>query len=139
LSAVYGEGIQNYMNDAPVDIGIQNQFDNARSPVKGVALPVLGLVAFYDRYWSDKFSSSFGYSMIDIDNSDAQAASAFKKGSYAIGNIIYYPTANAMMAVEFQYGSRDNFKDGWNTEDYRVQVTFKYNFSQKFYAEKTPE
>ncbi|MFC5270345.1 DcaP family trimeric outer membrane transporter [Adhaeribacter terreus] len=139
LSVVYGEGIQNYMNDAPVDIGIQNQFDNPNQPIKGVALPLLGIVAFYDRYWSDKFSSSVGYSMLDIDNSDGQAASAFKKGQYAIGNIIYYPTANALMALEYQWGSRDNFKDGWNSTDSRIQLTFKYNFSHKLYAETTPE
>ena len=32
LSVVYGEGIQNYMNDAPVDVGIQNHFSNPRTP-----------------------------------------------------------------------------------------------------------
>ena len=139
LQAVYGEGIQNYMNDAPVDIGIRNRSGDINRPIEGVALPVLGIVAFYDRYWSDKFSSSIGYSMADIDNSDAQAASAFKRGSYAIGNIIYYPTANALMALEFQWGDRKNFKDGWNVNDYRVQVSFKYNFSQKFYHEPMVE
>jgi hypothetical protein len=27
-AVVYGEGVQNYMNDAPVDIGIKNNFSN---------------------------------------------------------------------------------------------------------------
>ncbi|MBK6964307.1 MAG: hypothetical protein IPH20_10285 [Bacteroidales bacterium] len=38
--AIYGQGIQNYMNDAPTDIGIQNDFSNTNAPVKGVALPL---------------------------------------------------------------------------------------------------
>jgi hypothetical protein len=28
LQYVFGEGIQNYMNDSPVDIGIENNFSN---------------------------------------------------------------------------------------------------------------
>ena len=42
LQLVYGEGIQNYMNDAPEDVGIENDPGNASRPVKGVALPLLG-------------------------------------------------------------------------------------------------
>jgi len=138
LQATYGKGIQNYMNDAPVDIGIQNQFGNINSPVKGVALPVLGLVAFYDRYWGDKFSTSLGYSMLSIDNSDAQDKSAFKKGRYAIINLIYYPTANALVGLEYQWGDRQNFHtvDGFSgSTGSKLQVSFKYNFSQKLYHE----
>ena len=60
LSALYGEGIQNYMNDAPADVGIEPDPGNATAPIKGVALPVLGLVAFLDHTWNEKFSSSVG-------------------------------------------------------------------------------
>ncbi len=35
LSLVYGHGIQNYMNDAPIDIGIQNNFSNPITPDQG--------------------------------------------------------------------------------------------------------
>lgn len=135
LQVAYGEGIQNYMNDAPVDIGIKNRPDDPTRPIEGVALPVLGIVGFYDHYWSDKFSSTIGYSMLDIDNSDAQAPDAFKKGQYALTNLLYYPTANTMMGVEFQWGDRENFSDGWSVSDYRLQFSFKYNFSQKFYRD----
>ena len=136
LSGLYGEGIQNYMNDAPVDIGIENNPGNAVTPVVGVALPVTGIVAFLDHNWSDKFSTSLGYSMIDIENSDAQSPSAFKKGQYIVGNLLYYPVKNAMMGIEFQWGDRENFSDGWSTDIAKVQVTFKYNFSESFYKNK---
>ena len=132
-SALYGEGIQNYMNDAPVDIGIKNNFSSTTKPVLGVPLPVLGVVAFVDHNWNDKFSSSFGYSMIDIENSDGQAASAFHRGQYAIANLMYYPVKNAMMGVELQWGDRENFSDGWKSDITKVQFSFKYNFSQTFY------
>lgn len=130
---VYGEGIQNYMNDAPVDVGIENDFTNANTPVKGVVLPVLGVVAFLDHTWSDKFSTAIGYSMVDIDNSDAQADDAFKKGQYAAANVLYTPVKNVMAGVELQYGSRDNFRDGWDTSMTKIQFSFKYNFSETFY------
>jgi hypothetical protein len=132
-SVLYGEGVENYMNDAPVDVGIKNNFSNRRTPVEGVALPVLGIVAFLDHTWNEKFSSSVGYSMIDIDNSDAQADDAFKRGQYVVGNIMYYPVKNAMMGIEFQWGDRKNFRDGYSTSISKIQVSFKYNFSQAFY------
>ena len=134
-SALYGEGVENYMNDAPVDIGIKNT-GNATKPIEGVVLPVTGIVAFVDCNWNEKFTSSFGYSSINIDNSNAQNADAFHKGQYAIANIMYYPVKNAMMGVELQYGDRDNFSDGWNTHITKVQLSFKYNFSQTFYKPK---
>jgi hypothetical protein len=126
---VYGKGIQNYMNDAPTDIGIRNQLSNTKTPVIGVPLPLLGIVAYYDHYWGDKLSSSFGYSRLDIDNSDGQAANAFRVGQYASANLLYYPVKNVMAGTEFIYGYRKNFKDGWSVPDYRIQFSFKYDFS----------
>ena len=132
-AVVYGEGIQNYMNDAPVDIGIQKNPGNIVTPVKGVALPLLGVTAFIDHSWNEKFSTAIGYSMIDIDNSDGQAASSFQKANYAAVNLMYYPVKNAMCGVELQYGDRSNFADGWETDILKLQFSFKYNFSQVFY------
>lgn len=132
LQVVYGEGIQNYMNDAPVDVGIENNPGDAVKPVKGVALPMLGVAAFIDHNWNERFSTAIGYSMLDIDNSAQQAPSAFKKGQYALVNLMYYPAKGVMMGPEFQWGTRENFSDGWDTEDYRIQFSFKYNFSKMF-------
>jgi hypothetical protein len=135
-SALYGEGIQNYMNDAPVDVGIKNNPGNTATPIEGIALPVTGVSAFVDLNWSEKFSSSVGYSFIDIDNSDAQVPSAFKKGQYAIGNLLYYPVKNVMMGIEYQWGHRENFSDGWDTSISKIQASFRYSFSQPFYKKR---
>ena len=128
-SVVYGEGVENYMNDAPVDIGIQSNGTDPVTPVVGKPLPLLGISAFYDRTWSEKWTSSFGYSRIDIDNSDLQSPSAFHLGQYAVINMMYYPAKNVMLGPEFQWGSRENNSDGFISTDRRVQFSAKYNFS----------
>ena len=132
LELVYGHGIQNYMNDAPIDIGVQNNFSNPITPIKGVPLPLLGAVAFVDHNWNRKFSSTFGGSMENIWNSDAESASDFHQGYYALTNLLYYPVKNVMAGGEFQYGRRVNFRNGYNFNDYRVQFSFKYSYGKTF-------
>ena len=133
FQVVYGEGIENYMNDAPVDIGIKvlNPSDPIR-PIKGVALPVLGIVSFLDHNWNKKFSSSVGYSMVNIENSSGQAANAYHRGQYGLTNLLYYPVENVMLGGEFQWGRRQNFHDNFTADDYRIQFSFRYNFSKVF-------
>lgn len=130
FSVVYGHGIENYMNDAPIDVGVKNNFGNPTNPVTGEALPVLGIVAFDDHNWSEKFSSTIGYSYENIWNAAQQLGSDFHQGHYALANLLYYPTKNVMMGPEFQFGRRVNFADGWNYNDYRVQFSFKYNYGK---------
>ena len=129
---VYGHGIENYMNDAPVDIGIKNNFGNPVTPIKGVALPVLGVVSFLDHAWSEKFSSSLGYSMLNIENSDAQKPSDFHRGHYALTNLLYHPIPAVTIGGEFQFGRRANFSDGFNVNDYRMQVSLKCDWKKNF-------
>ena len=132
LAIVYGAGVENYMNDAPVDIGIKNKPGNPITPVKGVALPVLGIVSFLDHNWNKSFSSSIGYSMVNIENSDAQNPSDFHQGHYALTNLLYHPVPRATIGGEFQFGRRVNFSDGFNVNDYRMQFSFKYDWSKGF-------
>lgn len=138
LSVLYGAGVQNYMNDAPVDVAIDGTGEDA----KGVAIPLFGAVAFLEHNWSEKFATAVGYSMLNIDNTDGQTFDAFKMGQYAIGNLIYYPVQDVMMVAELQYGNRDNFNNLEEGEDYpdgyletadilKIQFSFKYNFSHK--------
>ena len=132
LAVVYGEGVENYMNDAPVDIGIKNNFSNPVTPIKGVPLPVLGVVSFLDHNWSERFSSAVGYSMVNIDNSNAQNPSDFHQGHYALANLLYHPIPKVTMGGEFQFGRRVNFTDGFNVNDYRMQFSFKYDWKKTF-------
>jgi hypothetical protein len=129
LQALYGEGVQNYMNDAPADIGIIANPNDPVEPIKGEALPVLGLVGFLDHRWGSRFTTAIGYSRVDIDNSDGQADLAFKTGQYALVNLLYTPAQDVMAGIEFQWGSRDNFNDDFSSDVFRTQFSFRYNFS----------
>lgn len=130
-SVVYGHGIENYMNDAPADVAPVVNVGNARTPIVGSALPVLGVVAFYDRYWSDRWSSSIGYSLVNIDNEPLQLPAEFHRGQYGLVNLLHYPAKNVMMGGEFQWGRRSNFLDRFVFDDYKLQFSFKYNFDYK--------
>ena len=132
FSVVYGTGIENYMNDAPSDVSVQNNLSNPNKPIKGVPLPVLGLVAFVDHTWSERFSSSIGYSMVNIENSDLMLGASYHQGHYALANLLYHPVKQVTMGGEFQFGRRVNFADGFNYNDYKMQFSFRYDWSKGF-------
>jgi hypothetical protein len=135
-SVIYGAGVENYMNDAPVDLGIDLNGGSTSKPVKGTALPVTGVSAFLDHNWDKIFATSIGYSFTHIDNTDYGSPNAYKNGHYAIVNLIATPFPNFMMVAEVQYGKRENFKDGFSSDDVKIHFAFKYNFSQVFYFDK---
>lgn len=130
FSVIYGEGIENYMNDAPVDVGVRNNFSNPNQPIKGVALPVLGIVAFVDHTWSERFSSAIGYSMVNIENSNGMNGSDYHQGHYALANLLYHPVKQVTMGGEFQFGRRVNFTDGFNYNDYKMQFSLRYDWNK---------
>jgi len=129
LQFVYGEGIQNYMNDSPVDVGIVRNPGDIRSPIKGEALPIFGTVIFLDHNWNSAWSTSIGYSHQDIDNTEGQNDDAFKRGQYALGNLLYTPVKNVMMGGELQWGRREMFRDPFVGKGFKFQFSFKVNFS----------
>jgi hypothetical protein len=132
LAFAYGDGIENYMNDAPVDIGVQRTPPNSSVPIKGVALPVLGVVAFLDHTWNEHFTSSAGYSFLNIQNSNAQLPTDFHQGDYAVANLLYHPIPRVTTGAEFQFGRRVNFSNGFNANDYRLQFSFKFDWDRSF-------
>src|SRR5205085_8502549 len=119
LQYIYGECVENYMNDAPADLGVRLNPDNT---IEGELLPVTGTVAFLDHTWNEKYTTSLGYSSVEIDNSNGQAASAFSKGQYAIVNLLYTPFKNFMVGGEMQWGQRTNNSDGFSSDDLRFQL-----------------
>ena len=126
-----GEGIQNEMNDSPVDIGIENNLSDPVTPIVGKPIPIVAVSVFLDHTWSEHYSSAIGYSWQENDNTDAQAPSAFRTGHYALGNLLYTPAPNVMFGGELQWGRRENFSDGFQSDGFKVQFSFKYNFSWK--------
>jgi len=135
-SFIYGEGVENYMQDAPIDVGVKEQPGNTTEPFTGDPLPVYGIHAYLDHNWNSKLSTSLGYSSVHIENTDAALSSAYKMGQYASVNFVSVPFNNAMAAIEFQWGRRTNFKDDFHSDIFKIQLGFKYNFSQIFYRNK---
>jgi hypothetical protein len=131
LQFAFGEGIQNYMNDSPVDIGIVSNLDNPITPILGEPLPIVAVVAFLDHTWTDRYSTTVGYSFQDIENSNAQAPDAFRRAHYFLANFLHYPAPNVMVGGELQWGRRENFSDGFTSDGVRLQFSFRYNFSWK--------
>ena len=90
----------------------------------------MGIVAFVDHNWSERWTSAVGYSRQDIDNTDGQTPDAFKTGQYALGNLLFSPVPNMMVGGELQWGQRESLS-GYTSEGVKLQFSFKYNFSWK--------
>ena len=73
LQFIYGEGIENYFNDAPVDVGIERNPGNRasrRSPARRCRSSASWRSSITTG--TTRSSTAIGYSLVDIDNSDAQ-------------------------------------------------------------------
>ncbi|WP_041524061.1 DcaP family trimeric outer membrane transporter [Gilvimarinus agarilyticus] len=123
LGTVYGEGIASYMNDGGMDMAPEGPNADSLSSV-----PLLGMIAYYDHQWSERYSTSFGYSFTEVDNQAYQLPDAFKKGEYLSANLLYTPRKNLLMGVEYLWGQRTDF-GGASGTDNRVQLSLKYTFS----------
>ena len=131
-SYVYGEGIQNYMQDAPNDVGtVVNG-----GVLEGKALPITGTMAWIDHNWNPNWWTSLGYSSASIENTaTAAGTTSYKKGQYAMLTIGTTPVQNTMAAVEFQWGQREG-EDGFTADGMKVHFSLKYNFSATFFKAK---
>jgi hypothetical protein len=118
---VFGKGIASYMNDGGVDIA-PNLADRRAEAVKS-----FGAFAYFDHYWSDKWSSSLGGSVHRQTNIDGQLNNAFHEGRYGSVNLLFYPAKNVLTGGEFLYG-RNEQKDGHSATDHRVQFSAQFKF-----------
>ena len=93
-------------------------------------LPVFGTYLAYTHRWPRRLRSTvtFGYS--GIDNTAAQAATAYKDGYYASGNLLFNPIGSLNVGVEYLYGSHEQ-KDGGKGTASRVQFAAKYDLYRK--------
>lgn len=134
LQGEIGEGYQNYTADPSPDIALESNPGNPTAPAKGKALPLWGFFAFAEYKWCEKVQSSFGYSVVNVTNGDLQSPDAYRRGQYGLFNLRYYPVNNLMMGIEYQYGRRDNYHDGFHSNGNKIQFSFKFNFSEKWEA-----
>jgi len=121
---VYGNGIATYMNDGGVDLAPGGSVTDPNAE----AVPLLGISAYLNHSWNDRFTSAFGWSQTSVDNTSLQADDAFSRGQYASANVIYYPTKNVFIGGEALWGKRKD-NNGDSGDDFRTQITFHYNFT----------
>jgi hypothetical protein len=125
LQLVYGEGIASYMNDGGTDLAPAVAPGSAA--LRAEAVETIGLVAYYDHRWNQRFTSSIGYSFNDQKNTNFQSGTAMDKLQYASANLLYTPAENLLTGIELLWGDRQD-KSGASGSASRVQVTIKYNF-----------
>ncbi len=127
-SLTYGESIQNYFNDSTPDVGLALAPGRPELPIAAEEIPVLGLVAFLDLNWSERWTSTIGYSLQDNDLPNLAADTSFERGQYALANILYHPTPNVLLGPELQWAKRDNYGP-FSSDDFRIQFSAKYLFN----------
>lgn len=135
LQYVVGNGIENYMNDAPFDVAPIANPGNLTRPVKGKPIPMWSFVTYLDHKWSDKVATSLGFSELQMQNTSLQAANAFHLGQYSTVNLVYSPTEHLMYGGEFQWARRSNTAAP-GANDYKLQFSFKYSFDAKIIGPK---
>ena len=132
---VYGEGIENYMNDAPIDVA------RGRTPAISInAVQRRGAAgrrhrAFVDHTWNEKYQQLVRLrANVDIDNSLGQSANAFQMGSTRSPTCIARRFPNCHVRCRSSAGSiaRTMLTASVSPPTSvraHVQVSFKYNFS----------
>ena len=124
LQVAYGKGIGNYMNDGGVDIAP----DSADITIAGAeTVPLWGISTYYDHFWNERWSTSLGWSMTDLDTTDGQGGNEFKQGQIAQINLLHYPVDHVLLGTEFIWGQREDV-DGSTGSDYRIQFSLKVDF-----------
>jgi hypothetical protein len=120
------------MNDGGMDIA-PTTLPTGTPPALGIgseAVPLTGIMVYYDHYWNNMYSTSLGYSYTSVANTDLQNPTAFHKGEYASINLLSYPAPKVMVGIELMWGKLHN-NDGTTGDDVRFQFSAKYDFGTK--------
>ena len=105
LQLVDGAGIENYINDAPVDVGIKSNPGNAVTPVAGEALPIFGLVALPRSHLERRSSRARSATRASTSTTaTARRPTPTRPASTPSANLLYTPVKNVMMGGELQWG-----------------------------------
>jgi hypothetical protein len=118
---VGGRGFANYMNDGGADLAPNGDLNAAE------AVPGLGWLLYYNRQWSDRWTSSIGAGEHRQWTTGGQDDDAFQTGQLAQVNLLWHPVPNMFVGPEFIWGRLET-KDDRDGMDNRVQLSFHYDF-----------
>jgi hypothetical protein len=119
-----GNGIARYINDTSglgLDAGI-------KSPGESLdGLNTYAAMLVYQHWWTQRWGSTLGYSIVSVDNVAGQGPDTYHRGQYGFANLRYYPTDRVMLGGEILYGVREN-RGGSTGDDLRLQFSAQYRF-----------
>jgi hypothetical protein len=136
FSVIAGEGIGHYINDLHVlATGIKTGGNDA--VLNGSTVEVLPAHAFYVGYvhsWSDSWQSSAGYSHVNLDPVPGQADKAYRRGDYAVLNLVYHQDLTAEPAsikhffagLEYLFGNKETV-DGSSGDAHRLMFVVSFS------------
>ena len=130
LGLVFGDGIATFINDGG---GSNLALDSDGAGVDVVTTRSVGILVYYDHYWSDQWSSSIGFSQNDNDLTSVQVDEEPDKVSYASTNLFYTASPAFALGVEALYGKLD-VGSGASGSDFRIQFTARYNFAHEIFT-----
>jgi hypothetical protein len=119
-SLSYGEGIGRYIQDLPSGSGGVVDAQGNLHP-----LTAWGATLGYRHQWCEKWRSTVSYSYVKLDSRPELGAFAFDQTHYAQANLIWSPTKNFYVGIEYLYGHKET-RNGNEGDDHRVQLSFQY-------------
>ena len=129
LQLTFGKAVQNHMNDPTADVGVAlNPGGGPARPIKGAALPLVGWSAFLEHKWNDRWSSTAGYSLLISTTAMDRPQRLQPWTLRAWQPAVHTRTQHDGRRRTSIRPSRE--LHGWfSADDYRIQFSFKYNFS----------
>lgn len=116
----YGDGIGRYIQDLPSNSGgVVDAAGNLHT------LTAWGGMIGYRHQWSEKWRSTASYSYVQLDNVVDLGAFAYENTHYAQANLIWAPTKNMYIGLEYIYGTKET-RNGNDGDDHRIQLSFQY-------------
>jgi hypothetical protein len=88
-------------------------------------LTAWGGMVGYRHQWNEKWRSTVSYSYVQSDRRPEQGDLAYDQTHYAQANLIWAPTKNFYVGLEYLYG-RKEAQNGNSGDDHRVQLSLQY-------------
>jgi hypothetical protein len=119
-----GNGIARYINDTS-GLGLDAGIESPGESLDG--LYTYAAMVAYQHWWAKRWGSTFGYSIVSVDNVAGQGPDTYHRGQYAFANLRFYPTERVLLGGEVLYGVRED-RGGSTGDDLRLQLSAQFRF-----------